>query len=183
MNKFTAMSAKNIAQFLKMIAWVIFIGTCIKAGALLLNIGIAEWVQPLATANLYDGLNLQPLRQYNELYYWQIASSVLFVFVLQAIFGWYLIQLAQVLQIDEPFTQPVAKYLTKLGQTALVLSIAALLTNSMAKWLDKFVPVLATVKAHNPASAEILVLAAVLFVVAYIFQRGIALQQENDLTV
>lgn len=183
MNKFIDMSTKNITQFLKVIAWVIFIGACIKAGALLVNICIAEWVQPLAAANLYDGLNLQPLLHYNILYYWQIASSLLFVFVLQAIFGWHLIQLAQVFQIDQPFTQPVAKCITKLGQTALVLSVAALLTNGMAKWLDKFVPVLATVKAHNPASAELIVLAAVLFVVSYIFRRGIALQQENDLTV
>jgi hypothetical protein len=51
-----------ILKALNVVAWVIFIGLCVEAGALIFNF-IFTLFKPIASNNIYKGLNLSELYQ------------------------------------------------------------------------------------------------------------------------
>jgi hypothetical protein len=60
------MSKKNdvILKALNVVSWVIFIGLCIEAGALIFNF-ILTFFKPIASHDIYKGLNLSEMYENN----------------------------------------------------------------------------------------------------------------------
>lgn len=172
------MEPKTVYRILSVVAWVAFVGLCIKAGALIFSFVISLIVNPAASADLYQGMNLSQLQAYSQMHYVVLCLLMIIIWILKANLFYYLIQLTAKINITHPFSEEVSALIGKMSALALQIGITGLLTTSYAKYLLKRVSF-----AFESASLDFLLLAAILYVIAFVFQRGLELQRENELTI
>lgn len=178
------MTAKNdfIYQALRVVTWVIFIALCIEAGALLFNF-IYSVFKPVATENLYKGLDLSELYQQSVTLYILLFSFVIALALLKAYVFYLLIRLFQRLNLVKPFSEVVADYLARIGYYTFSLGIIGWIASRYCTHLAKRGYASEPLQAYWSESAAFLMMAAVLFVIAQIFRKGIELQNENEYTI
>lgn len=167
---------------LKIISWIIFLGLCIETGALLFNY-IYSLFRPVATNNLYQGLNLSELYNQSPTMYSYLFSLVIFLSGMKAYVFYLVIKLFMKLNLVKPFDETVRDFITQISWFVFFTGIGSYIAHRFTKHLlQKGYDVDAVFQFWNGTEAYLL-MAAVLFVIAQIFKKGIELQQENDLTV
>lgn len=172
------MKTHQILDILKIIFWVLFIGLLIKAGAILFNFILSTW-NPEAAKNIYLGLDLFELRNTNLRQFISVGSLLITVVILQASIAYLVIKIATKGSLKHPFTQEIAVLISKISHTALACGIISIIA-------DQYCSRLIQRGANIPITwggKEFLFLAAIIFIIAKVFQKGIELQAENDLTI
>jgi magnesium-transporting ATPase (P-type) len=173
------MKTKQILIFLQVCAYIVFVGLCIKTGALLISFIVSVALNSEASQNLYMGLNLSNLLEYSQIHYTVMASLIIILSGLKAYLFYLVIKITSKINIAQPFSENIAKLISKMSGIALEIGILAFITHNYAKWLLKN-----PVKfSYEGGEIEYLFLAAILYVIAIIFKRGIELQSENELTI
>ena len=171
-------NTKQILEILKVFAWIIFIGLCIKTGAIIFSF-IISLFNSEAAANLYLGQDLSDVFASGIWGYVLINSFLIAIAGLKAYMFYLVVQLFTAINLEQPFSQSVGALLLKLSRVALGIGILAFIFNAYAKWLYKAgIPF-----DYDGSSTEFLFLAGIVFVIAQIFKRGLELQDENELTV
>ena len=169
---------EQILIVLHILAWVAFIGFMIEAGAILVSYGIS-CVDPEAAKDLYKGLNLYSLRQFN---FWHYTLSISFLVALSSMkaFVFFLaIKILSKVNLKNPFKIEVALILQRIGYVLLGTWFVAMLTNVHTAWLMKI-----TSELHGDwVSTEVIFMAGLVFIISQVFKRGVEIQSENDLTV
>jgi hypothetical protein len=173
------MKTKQILEILKVLAWIIFIGLCIRTGAMIISAFVSLFVNPQGAGILYSGLNLSDLLTYSQGYYIRLVSLVIFLSGLKAYLFFLVIKIISKISVTHPFSEQITSLIYKLSTVSLQIGILAVITNSYAKWLLKQ-PVQFSFEGGG---TEFLFLAGILYVVMQIFKRGIELQNENELTI
>ncbi len=171
----------SILNVLRVLTWVIFLGLCIKAGALLFTF-ICSLFKPIVSHDLYLGLNLSQLYSYHLGYYVGLLSLVVSIWVLKAYLFYDVIKIFSKINLNNPFSAEVAKRIASTSYTALSIGILSIITSGYVKWLIKKPGGVESFSYGNGAS-EFLLMAAILFVISQVFNRGIEIQSENELTV
>ena len=173
------MKTSQVIQILKVVAWIMFIGLCIRTGAMLVSFVVSLFVNPVAAKDIYLGLDLSALLEKGTGYYISVATLIIVLSGLKAYLFYWVIKIISTLNIAHPFSLQVERIIMKISGIALQIGILAMITNSYTKWLMKNL-------AHfrfEGGGPEYLFLAAILFLIAQIFKRGIELQAENELTI
>ena len=173
------MKTKQILELLKILSWVIFIGLCIKAGAIIISFAVSLFINTEAAKDLYLGLNLSQLNDYSNLYYICIVSFIITIALLKAYLFYLVIKIFKTINFHNPFNVVVGNLISKISYYAVVIAIIAIIANSYSDRLVK--------KGINFnvtwGSSEFLFMAGLLYIIAVIFKRGIEIQQENELTI
>ena len=167
---------------LKIISWVIFIGLCIETGALLFNY-IYSLFRTVATNNLYQGLNLSELYNQSTTLYSYLFSMVIFVSGLKAYVFYLVIKLFMKLNLAKPCDEGVRYYITQISWFVFFTGMSSYIAHRFTKHLVQKGYEVDAVSHFWSGTEAFLLMAAVLFVIAQIFKKGIELQHENDLTV
>ena len=94
------LKTEQILKVMSILVWVAFIGFMIEAGAILISYGIS-CVNPQAAENLYRGLNLYNLRQFNFLYYSQSVSFLVVLSIMKAYISFLVIKTLSNIQYEE----------------------------------------------------------------------------------
>jgi len=166
-------------KVLKGITPVVFIGLCIKTGSLLFSVAVSLFVNPEASRNLYMGLDLSDLMGFDRMHY---IIMVVLLLVLSGLKAWMSLDLVKImsdLNMEQPFSDVVYRFILRIARTAGIAGGLALVAQKYTEWLaDQAVKI-----PLDWAGAEILLFAAVLMVIAQVFRRGIEPQQEQSLTV
>jgi hypothetical protein len=168
----------QILAILNVLSWLVFIGLTIQGGAILVSYGVST-ENPAAAKNLYMGLNLDGIRQFN---FWHYTCSVLFMIVLlilKAYIAWLVIKVLSRIKLADPFTADVSKILERISYFIFGLWVAAMIYDAHTAWLEKRIAGL----QGNWVSGEFIFLAGVVFVFSQIFKKGVEIQSENELTV
>ena len=63
----------RLLLIMNILSWIVFVGLMVKAGAILISYGVSIG-NPEGAKNLYNGLNLYNLRQFDFWYYTQEVS-------------------------------------------------------------------------------------------------------------
>ncbi len=171
-------STKKILEVLKVFAWIIYIGLCIEAGAIIISFIVSLFNQE-AVAKLYLGQDLTEVYNSGLWKYLATNSFLIALPALKAYMFYLVIQLLSGINLEQPFSQSVGSLLQRISRVALEIGILAILLNGYAKWLLKN----GTQFDYDGSSTEFLFLAGIVFVIAQIFKRGLELQDENELTV
>ncbi|WP_299212427.1 DUF2975 domain-containing protein [uncultured Dokdonia sp.] len=172
------MKTHQLLSILKFIFWVLFIGFLIKAGALVFNFGWSAW-NPEGANNIYLGLDLFELRDASIGQFVSVGSLLITIVSLQAYIAYLVIKITNVGDITHPFTQEVAHLISKISHTALTCGIISIIADQYCQRLIKKgfeIPL-------TWGGKEFLFLAAIIFIISKVFQKGIEIQTENDLTV
>ena len=172
----------TILKGLHVVSWIIFIGLCIEAGALLFNF-IFALVKPVATHNVYKGLDLSVLYEKEFPHFVGIMSGVVLLALLKAYLFYLVVSLFSKLNIEAPFSLAIAKIIEKISYEAFSIAIISIVANQYAEKLIQEGYEISETNVYWNDTAAFLMMAAIVYVIAQIFKRGIELQAENDLTV
>ncbi|MBW8359752.1 MAG: DUF2975 domain-containing protein [Weeksellaceae bacterium] len=167
---------------LHVVAWIIFVGLSIEAGGLLVNF-IFSVYNPEMLPKLYQKLDLREMYERSTMAYYSMYSFILVISVLKAVMFYHVITLLSGLKLNNPFTLPVSKQIYTISYYTLSIGLLSYIARQSAQWLQHRGIDTANLNAFWADSQAFVLMAAVIYVIAVIFKKGIELQDEIDLTV
>ncbi|AEI49127.1 DUF2975 domain-containing protein [Runella slithyformis] len=167
---------------LHIVAWVIFVGLCIEAGGLTVNF-IFSLYKPEFVQNLYQKLDLSQMYSRSKWAFFSMYSFILIISMLKAYLFYEVILLISKLDLAKPFNSYVANRITKISYYTLSIGIISYLARQTAKNLLHREYEIAPLNPFWADSQAYILMAAVIYVIATIFSKGVEIQNENDLTV
>ncbi|WP_339610040.1 DUF2975 domain-containing protein [uncultured Planktosalinus sp.] len=178
------MSKTNNLVFkgLHIVAWIIFVGLCIEAGGLLVNFFYSLY-EPEFIKNLYNDLDLSALYEESKWAFFNIYSFILVISVLKAYLFYILIKLMHKMDLAKPFDMFVSRQISQISYYTLSIGFLSYLGSQVANGLKDQGFVFENVHHYWEDSQAFILMGAILYIIATIFKKGVALQNENDLTV
>ena len=178
------MSKQNNFVFiaLHVIAWVIFVGLSIEAGGLIVNF-IFTVFKPEFVDKLYQKLDLTTLYLQSTAVFYSMFSFVIVIAVLKAVLFYLLIELLLKLDLSKPFSQFVRRKILQISYYTFSIGILSYIAGETARNLSHHGYEVDKLEQFWVDSNAFILMAAVVYVIAQIFKRGIEIQSENELTV
>jgi hypothetical protein len=178
------MSKKNdaILKVLNVVSWIIFLGLCVEAGALVFNF-ILTLFRPIATHDIYKGLNLSEMYENKFVHFIGMMSFVVVLSILKAYLFYLVVKIFMKLNLVKPFNVEIAKLIEKISFEAFAIAIVSIIAHQYTKRLIQAGYEVSHVEKYWDDTTAFLMMAAIIFVISQIFSKGIELQNENDLTV
>ncbi len=178
------MSKRNNFVFkgLHIVAWVIFVGLCIEAGGLAVNF-IFSLYRPEFVQNLYQKLDLSQMYNHSKWAFFGMYSFILVISILKAYLFYVVIKLLIKLNLSKPFNSYVADQIIKISYYTLSIGLISYVARQTAKNLLHYGFEIDSLNQFWADSQAYILMAAVIYVIATIFSRGVEIQNENDLTV
>lgn len=178
------MSKKNNFVFivLKIVAWVIFIGLCVEAGGLIVNF-IFSLFKPESVQNLYQKLDLSEMYNQSKWTYFSMYTFILVISIFKAYLFYIVIILISKLDLSKPFNSFVSKQITKISYFTLSIGLLSYIARQTAKNLQHRGYEIDQLNQFWVDSQAFILMAAIVYVIATIFKKGIELQNENELTI
>jgi len=178
------MSKNNdvILKVLHVLSWIVFIGLCIEAGALIFNF-IFTLFKPIASHNIYKGLNLSEMYEKQFPHFIGVMSFIVVLALLKAYLFYLVVNIFQKLNLVKPFTIEIAKLIEKISFEAVTIAILTVIAQQYTLRLVDNGYEVSDVDNYWNDTAAFMMMAAILFVISQVFKKGIELQEENDLTV
>lgn len=171
-----------IFKTLRIISWLIFVGLCIEAGGLIVNF-IFSIYKPEMISRLYQKLDLSKMYQRSRWAFGGMYSFILFIAVLKAALFYIVIKLVTKFDLAKPFNSFVSAQIFQISYYTFSIGILSFLARQVAKNLQHFGYATDQLNQFWEDSQAFILMAAVIYIIAAIFKRGIEIQNENDLTV
>lgn len=178
------MTKKNdfILNVLNVVSWIIFIGLCIESGFLIFNF-ILTLLKPIVTDNIHNGLNLSEIYESQFVHYIGVMSFVMVLSILKAYLFYFVVKILMKLNLVNPFNTEIGKLIEKISFEAFAIAIVSVIAHQYTKWLIQAGHEVGRVEKFWDDGMAFLMMAAIIYVIAQIFKKGIELQNENELTV
>lgn len=175
----------TVLKITKVLSWVIFIGLCIQTGAILYSYFVSMFINSVGAKNLHLGLNLSELYNNNATYYTILVLLLALISGLKAYMFYFIIKIFFKINFIHPFSTEVLSLITKISYVALTIGVLAISGKKYCEWLIEQGTSLPRLhlEQYIGGRSEFLFMAAIIFVIAQIFKRGIEIQTENELTV
>ena len=167
---------------LYIVAWVIFVGLCIEAGGLIVNFVFSIY-KPEFVKNLYQKLDLSEMYSRSKWAFFGMYSFILVVALLKAYLFYIVIMLMHKLDLSKPFNSFVSDEITKISYCTFSIGILSYIARQTAENLQHRGYTVDNLTQFWGDSQAFILMAAVIYVIATIFKKGVEIQNENDLTV
>lgn len=178
------MKAKNNFVFivLSIVAWIIFVGLSIEAGGLIVNF-IISLFKPEMVHNLYQKMDLSDMYNRSQWAFYGMYSFVLVISILKAYLFYIVIQLISKLDLEKPFNSYVSEQITQISYFTFSIGLLSYIARETAKNLQHRGYEIDQLNQFWVDSQAFILMAAVVYVIAVIFKKGIEIQLENELTI
>jgi len=172
---------RAIFNVMNVIIWIVFIGLCIRTGAMVFAMIITLALGLQETQGFYYdiGINLQSLYEFDRIHHFAVYSLHIFFSALQAHIAYLAVRVFMQLKIDRPFSEAITSLISRISYVALGAGVLAMAAEGYTSWLNKR----GVIFNNDWNGSEFLFLAGIIFVLAQVFKRGTELQAENELTV
>lgn len=167
---------------LHIVAWVIFVGLCIEAGGLLVNFFFSLY-KPEFVQNLYQKLDLSEMYEASKWAFFGIYGFALSISILKAYLFYIVIRLMLQMDLAKPFSDFVSGQITKISDHTLSIGILSLVAQQVAKNLQHHGFAVDALSQFWVDGQAFILMGAVIYIIAIIFKKGVAIQNENELTV
>lgn len=175
-------SNKFVFTGLLIVSWMIFVGLGIEAGGLITNF-IVSLCNPEFIPNLYQKLNLIELYNQSQWTFFSLYSFILVVAIMKAFLFYIVVRLMHQLDMSNPFNSHVSREISRLSYCTFSIGILSIIAHEVTKnWQQHDFAVEKVYQFWEDGQAFIL-MAAVIYLIALIFKKGVEIQNENDLTV
>lgn len=168
---------------MNILSWIVFIGLCIKAGAILCAFLVSIYINPAGARNLHLGLNLSNLYSFNTGHYTAVVLSIVLLSALKACIFYLVVKIFLKINFVHPFSTAVLSLISSISYVAVGTGLLALLAERYCGWLVKAGVVLPSLEGYLDGSNEFLLLGGVIFIIAQVFKKGVDIQTESELTV
>lgn len=167
---------------LHIVAWIIFVGLCIEAGALIVNFFFSLY-KPEFIKHLYQKLDLQDIYEKGKWAYLSVYGFILSVSILKAYLFYVVVRLMQKIDLSRPFSTFVSKQISHMSYFTLSIGFLGYIAREFTKNIMHQGFVNPRLNQFWTDSQAFIFMGAVIYVIATIFKKGVDLQNENDLTV
>ena len=167
---------------LKIVAWIIFVGLCIEAGGLIVNF-IFSLYNPEFVQNLYQKLDLSEMYSRSKWAFYSMYSFILFIAFLKAYLFYIVIKLVSNINLSKPFNKFVSQQILQLSYYTLSIGLLSHLARQTAKNLQHHGYNIDMLNQFWADSRAFIVMAAVIYIIATIFSKGVEYQEELEETV
>lgn len=171
-----------VFKALTIIAWIIFIGLCIEAGGLVVNC-IFTIIKPEMVDRLYQKLDLTDMYARSRWAFFSMYSFILMIALLKAGLFYRLAMLVTKIDLMKPFSDFTARQILQISYYTLSIGLFSYVARQSAKNMQHHGFLTDNLNPFWEDAQAFVLMAAVVYVIAQIFKRGLALQNENDLTV
>lgn len=169
---------ERLISLMNLAFWVIFIGSMVNAGGLLVSLGISL-VKPETAANMYPGKDWSSVLDFGVFHMIRLMVWMAIIESCQAYIAFLVTRALAITDFKRPFNERVAMLVRRISLVALAAGVLSIGGEAYSSWLaDQGVQVYV-----HWAGVEWLFLSGVLFTLTLIYQRGIELQHENELTI
>ncbi len=178
------MSKTNNVVFwgLYSIAWLIFVGLSIEAGGLVVNFCCSLY-NPEFVQNLYQKLDLSAMYNQSKWAYFGLYGFILCISICKAWLFYIVIRLMHTMDLSKPFSAFVSKQITLISYFTLSIGLLSYVARQTANNLQHHGYEIDQLHQFWVDSEAFVLMAAVVYVIATIFKKGVAIQNEIDLTV
>ncbi|MFH6987861.1 hypothetical protein ACHRVW_08955 [Flavobacterium collinsii] len=179
-------STQTILKVLHVLSWIIFVGLCIEAVGILTKTVATLTLNPNDAAKFWKSVDLTELYQYNQSQYITLSSVIIITASLKAILFYCIIKifLNKNLNIAAPFNNLFRNFILTLAYISLGIGLFSSWGIELVNNLSNSGLKLQDIQQLQIAGSDVwLFMGVILFVVAYIFKKGIELQEENELTI
>lgn len=173
------MRTDKLLSIMKVLAWVIFIGLCIRTGTILVLSIYSMLSGQELQQSIYEGFYISGLYEQNLTSYLLILLSVIVAEVLKTYMFFLVTKLFKSINLDQPFSKTLSQLITSISYVALAIGVFSFFGNAFMQWYRSQ----GVVFSYEWVSTEFIFLAGILFIIGAIFKRGLDLQSETDLTV
>lgn len=167
---------------LYIVAWLIFVGLSIEAGGLIVNFFFSLY-KPEFVQNLYQKLDLTAMYKDSRLAFFGIYSFILTISILKACLFYIVISLMHKMDLSKPFNTFVARQISLISYYTLSIGLLSYIARQLVKNLMHYGFVTDNLNQFWADSEAFILMAAIIYIIATIFSKGVEIQNENDLTV
>ncbi len=171
-----------VFKFLTIVAWVIFVGLCIEAGGLIVNF-IFSVYKPEFVQNLYQKLDLSKMYQRSKWAFIGMYTFILTISILKAVLFYAVIKLVTKINLSKPFNKFVSNQISQISFYTLSIGLLSFIARQTAKNLLHRGYEIDSLNQFWADSQAFILMAAIIYVIAAIFSKGVEIQNENELTV
>ncbi len=179
-------STKQILNILYAVAWIIFIGLSIDAGGFIVNTFYTLFINPEGSSYFWNHIDLASLYQFNQSHFVTLTSLMTIVAVLKAILFYLIIKIIhnKKLNLVKPFNKEVNRFIFSLAYLAIGIGLFASWGTHFSENMIQQGVAIPAIQHLKISGGDVWVfMGVVLLVIAYVFKRGIEIQNENELTV
>jgi hypothetical protein len=176
-------TAGPVLKVIHIVSWIVFVGLCIRTGAILYSFFVSLFMNAAGAKNLYAGLDLSPLYHYDMVQYCLMVFLIAFTSALKAYVFYLVIRIFSKINFVNPFSETVARLISRIGYIALFIGLLSIGGMSWVNWLSGRGVAFPNLSHFIGAGVEHLLFAGVIVFISQVFNRGIEIQTENELTV
>jgi len=167
---------------LYVVAWLIFVGLSVEAGGLIVNCFFSIY-KPALLQNLYQKLDITAIYQQSKMVFFSMYSFILIIAILKAVLFYLVIHLMHKMNLSKPFNNFVSKQILLISYFTLSIGLLSYIAREFVKNLQHKGFVLNNLNQFWADSQAFILMGAVIYIIATIIKKGVAIQNENDLTV
>lgn len=167
---------------LYIVAWLIFVGLSIEAGGILVNFVFSIY-KPEFVQHLYQKLDLSEMYKNSKMVFYGVYSFILIISILKAWLFYIVIRLMHKMDLAKPFNHFVATQIALISYFTLSIGLLSYIARHLMKNLMHYGFVTDNLSPFWADSQAFIIMGAVIYIIATIFKKGVAIQNENDLTV
>ena len=167
---------------LYVIAWLIFVGLSIEAGGLIVNFFFSLY-NPEIIQNLYQKLDLMEMYNDSKLAFFGVYSFILIISILKAFLFYAVIHLMHKMDLSKPFSTFVSRQISQISYFTLSIGLLSYIGRQLVNSLMHHGLVPDNLNQFWADSEAFILMAAVIYIIAIIFNKGVDIQTENELTV
>jgi len=171
-----------VFKSLKIVAWVIFVGLCIDAGGLIIKFTFSLY-NPELVQNLYQKLDLSEMYERSKWAYFGMYSFILSISILKAHLFYIVIILVTKINLSKPFNRFVSRQISQISYYTLSIGLLSHIARQTAKNLQHHGHNVDSLNQFWADSQAFILMAAVIYVIATIFSKGVEYQEELEETV
>lgn len=173
-------NTKIVLKVMHILSWITFIGLCISTGTLLYAIIASAFIIPEGIIDPVNGLDLFALKKLGTTYFINVSSLVIVISILKAYMFFLVIKIFMKINLTHPFSSIMPKLLGKISYVAFSIGLLSYIATSYSPRLPGRINGLAEL---TDGFHEFIFFAGIIFIISLIFQKGIEIQSENELTI
>ena len=171
-----------VFQGLKIVAWIIFVGLSVEAGGLIVNF-IFSVFNPDVVDKLYQTLDLSAMYARSPWTFYGMYSFMLSIAILKAVLFYVVVMLVTKIDIERPFNQYVSKQISLISYFTFSIGLLSYIARETARNLQHKGYAIDALDPFWDDSQAFILMAAVIYVIATIFSKGVEFQEELEETV
>ena len=178
---------EKILKIINVFAWIIFVGTLVKSGVILISFIISIF-NPEAIVfkdidvfgeGISPGTYLYEIRESHLWNYIPYVISIILWTLIKSYLAYLIIKLLAKINLIHPFSMEIANRIVKISYTLIFIWGLSFVVGFFDKWATLAIGL----EPQFEVRGEFLFIAGLVYLIGNIFKRGVEMQNENKLTI